>query len=52
MEVNGYRQLFGYKHSSNIFFCIQQLKEIHTGLEQIEGEKMTIFIFGWTFPLL
>ncbi len=22
----------------NIFFCVQQLKETHTGLEQVEGE--------------
>jgi len=22
----------------NIFFCVQQKKEIHTGLKQVEGE--------------
>ncbi len=22
----------------NIFFCVQQKKEMHTGLEQLEGE--------------
>ncbi len=22
----------------NIFFCVQQKKETHTGLEQVEGE--------------
>ncbi len=35
MEVSGYRQLFGYQHSSK---CVQQKKEIHIGLEQVEGE--------------
>ncbi len=31
----------------NVFFCVQQLKEIHTDLEQPEGKQMmTIFIFG------
>ncbi len=24
----------------NIFFCSQQKKETHTGLEQLEGERM------------
>ncbi len=24
MEVNGYHQLFGFQHSSKIFFCVQQ----------------------------
>ncbi len=36
----------------NIFLCGQQNKDIHTGLELHEGEKMTIFIFGWTIPLM
>jgi len=31
------------------FFCVQQKKEIHTGLEQHEGDR--IFIFGRTIPL-
>ncbi len=32
----------------NIIFCVQQLKETCTGLEQYEGEQiMPIFIFGW-----
>ncbi len=36
----------------NIFLCDQQNKDIHTGLELLEGEKiMTIFIFGRTIPL-
>ncbi len=30
MAVNGYQQLFDY-------FCVQQKKDIHTGLEQHEG---------------
>ncbi len=37
MEVNGDQQLFGYQ-LQNILFCVQQKKEIHTGLEQHEGE--------------
>ncbi len=45
MEVIGYQQLFGYQHTSNIFFCVHH-KEIHTGLEQLEGEyMMTEFLF-------
>jgi len=28
----------------NIFFCVQQKKEIHTGLEQLEGEQMRMLI--------
>jgi len=24
----------------NVFFCVQQKKETHTGLEQLVGEKM------------
>jgi len=24
----------------NIFFCVQQTKEIHTGSKQLEGEQM------------
>ncbi len=37
MEVNGYQQLFGYQNSS-IYFCVQQNRETHTGLEQLEGK--------------
>ncbi len=43
MEINGYRQLFGYQHSSNIFFCVQRKKL--TGLEQHEGELIMTFFF-------
>ncbi len=43
MKFSGYQQLLGYQ---NIFFCIQQKKEIHTGLEQPD-----MFIFGWTILL-
>jgi len=35
MEVNGVHELFGYL-LQNIFFCVQQKKEIHAGLEQLE----------------
>ncbi len=30
----------------NIFFCVQQKKEVCTGLEQLEGEYDRIFSFG------
>ncbi len=30
----------------NIFLCVQQNKDSHTGLELLEGE------FGWTIPLI
>ncbi len=40
MEVNGYQQLLVTNILQNIFFCVQQNKEIHTGLEQHEGEYM------------
>ncbi len=32
MEVNGDQQLFGYILQNNLF-CVQQKKEIHTGLK-------------------
>jgi len=35
----------------NIFFCVQQKKQIHSGLEKLEGEYMTILIFGFNIPL-
>ncbi len=45
MEVNGAPKQPGYKLSilyyllhKNILFCVQQNKEIHTGLELLEGE--------------
>ncbi len=38
MEVNGAPKQPGYKLSSNIFFCVRQNKDIHTGLELREGE--------------
>ncbi len=38
MEVNGAPKQPGYKLSSNIFLCVRQNKEIHTGLELLEGE--------------
>ncbi len=30
----------------NISFCVNQKKEVHTGLERREGEKMTILFLG------
>ncbi len=42
MEVNGAPKQPGHKLSSNflqnIFLCVRQNKEIHTGLELLEGE--------------
>ncbi len=38
MEVNGHRHIL-----QNIFFCIQQKKETHTGLERYEGESVFHF---------
>ncbi len=37
----------------NIFLCVQQNKDIHTGLELLEGESMVteFSFFGWTIPL-
>ncbi len=32
----------------NIFFCVQQKKESHTGLEQVNNGS--IFILEWTVP--
>lgn len=36
-EANGDQQLLGL---SSFFFCVQQLKDIHTGLDRCEGEEM------------
>jgi len=30
-----------------IFFCVQQKKETHTGLEHLEGEKIIITFSFW-----
>ncbi len=38
MEVNGYRQLFGYQQFLNILLCVQQKKEMYKDLKQVEGE--------------
>ncbi len=43
MEVNGDQQLLGYHILQNIFFWVQQKKEIHSW----ENEDR-IFIFEWT----
>ncbi len=40
VEVNGYRQLSGYQHSSKYLLCAQQKQETHKGLEQFMGEKL------------
>ncbi len=38
----------------NIFLCVQQNKDIHTGLELLKGwvNDDRIVIFGWTIPLI
>ncbi len=42
MEVNGSPKQPGYKlsyfESKNILLCVRQNKDIHTGLELLEGE--------------
>ncbi len=40
MKINGYQQLLTVATNilQNILFCVQQKKEMHTGLEQLEGE--------------
>jgi len=38
----GYRQLSGYQRS--LKFLLRSAEETPTGLEQFEGESMTIFI--------
>ncbi len=38
MEVNGAPKQPGYKLLQNIFLCVQQNKDILTGLELLEGE--------------
>ncbi len=38
MEGNWDRQLFVSSKFLQIFFCVQHMKEIYTGLEQHKGE--------------
>jgi len=38
MEVFGAPQLIGSNLSSKYLLCVQQKKETHTGLQQLEGE--------------
>ncbi len=38
MEVNGAPKQPGYKLSSKYLLCVRQNKEIHKGLELLEGE--------------
>ncbi len=46
MEVSGDHQLFGNPcFLENIFFWVQQKTEIHRGLEQLEGGKMTFWVY-------
>ncbi len=52
MEVNGYVNCLVTNSLQSIFFCIQQLNEIHTGLEQIEGEKLQNYICGVNYPFI
>jgi len=38
MEVNGAKQLLVPIVLQNIFLCVLQKKETHTGLQQLEGD--------------
>ncbi len=40
MEVNGAPKQPGYKLSAKHIRCVQPNKEIHTGLELLEGEQI------------
>ncbi len=51
IEVNGYRQLFGYQRSSKYLLLCSRDEKTHTALEQLENENDRICIFGWTVPL-
>ncbi len=49
MKVIGDQKVFGYPHYSKYFVivCVQQKKEIHTGLEHLGGDQMmTEFSFS------
>ncbi len=46
IEVNGFHELFGYI-LQNLLFCVEQKREIHTGLKQHQSEQiMTEFPFS------
>ncbi len=48
MKVSDYHQMSGYPHSSKYLLCsLQQKREIHTGLEQLQGEYMTTMLILW-----
>ncbi len=52
MEVNGAPELLCFPHSSEYLPCVQQNKDIHTGLEILEGEyMMTELSFLGELPL-
>ncbi len=38
-----------YYPTTTVFFCVQENKEMYTGMEEVEWN--IIFIFGLTFPL-
>ncbi len=41
MEVNGYHQLSDYQHSSKMFYFLFNRRKTCSGLEQLQGDKMT-----------
>jgi len=44
MEVNGTHQMFGCQIFFKIsLFCVQQKKETHTGLEQLNDDRILIY---------
>ncbi len=50
MEVNGYRQMFGYQHSSKYLLLCLREKRFGTTWWCVNDDKM--FIFGWTITLM
>ncbi len=54
LEVDGYYHCLVNSILLNIFVCVKQKKESHTGLGQVDGEVYNdrIEISGWTVPLI
>ncbi len=53
MEVNGYRQLFGYQQFLNILLCVQQKKEMYKDLNKWRVSKWWHDLLFWAnYPIL
>jgi len=51
VEVNGAQRLLVTDVLQNIYVCVQQKKETHSGLKHLEGEyMMTEFDFEVNYP--